>query len=90
MHLRVAQVGITSSSVFSATAALQNKGNFRFFSSYLLYKGSFTIDKKKKINFVIFKKKKKNLTIDPLSLGTYAQGPQVLTYRPQILRGVRI
>ena len=31
-----------------------------------------------------------NLTIDLLSLGIYARGPQVLTYRPQILRGVRI
>ena len=36
------------------------------------------------------KKKKINLTIDLLSLGIYAPGPQVLTYRPQILRGVRI
>ena len=34
--------------------------------------------------------KKNNLTIDPLSLGKYAPSPQVLTYRPQILRGVRI
>ena len=36
------------------------------------------------------KSKKSNLTIDLLSLGIYAPGPQVLTYRPQILRGVRI
>ena len=48
-----------------------------------------TIDKSKKIisPFVIFKKK---LTIDRFSLGIYALGPQVLTYRPQILQGVRI
>ena len=45
----------------------------------------------KKINFATSKIKKKfNLTIDLLSLGIYAPGPQVLTYRPQILRGVRI
>ena len=36
------------------------------------------------------KKKQSNLTIDHLSLGVYAPGPQVLTYRPQIKRGVRI
>ena len=46
----------------------------------------------KKNNFAIrhFQKKKINLTIDPLSLGIYALGPQVSTYRPQILRGVQI
>ena len=37
-----------------------------------------------------FSKNKFNLTIDPLSLGIYALGPQILTYRPQILRGARI
>ena len=31
--------------------------------------------------------KKSNLTIDLLSLGIYALGPQVLTYRPQIFAG---
>ena len=36
------------------------------------------------------KKNNNNLTIDLLSLGIYNPGPQVLTYRPQILRGVRI
>ena len=48
---------------------------------------------KKKINFAIRhfqKKNNNNLTIDPLSLGIYAPSPQVLTYRPQILRGIRI
>ena len=46
----------------------------------------------KKSNFAIrhFQKKKSNLTIDLSSLGIYAPGPQVLTYRPQILRGLRI
>ena len=45
----------------------------------------------KKINFATSKiKKNNNLTIDLLSLGIYAPGPQVLTYRHQILRGVRI
>ena len=39
--------------------------------------------------FAIFKKKV-NLTIDPLSLGIFAPDPQLSTYRPQILRGVRI
>ena len=34
--------------------------------------------------------KKCNLTIDLLSLGVYAPKPQVLTYRPQILREARI
>ena len=37
-----------------------------------------------------FSKKRTNLTIDCLSVGLYAQGPQVLTYRPQILREARI
>ena len=37
-----------------------------------------------------FSKKKSNLTIDLLSLGIYTPAPQVLTYGPQILRGVRI
>ena len=47
--------------------------------------------KKKKINFATSKVKKKfNLTIDLLSLGVYAPGPQVLTYRSQILREIRI
>ena len=45
----------------------------------------------KKNSFATSKVKKKiKLTIDLLSLGIYAPGPQVLTYRPQILRGVRI
>ena len=44
---------------------------------------------KKKSPFTIFKKKN-NLAIGRLSLGVYAPGPQVLTYRPQILREVRI
>ena len=45
----------------------------------------------KKINFAIRHFQKTiNLTIDRLSLGIYAPSPQVLTYRPQILRGVRI
>ena len=39
-------------------------------------------------NFATSKIKKK-LTIDLLSLGIYAPGPQVSTYRPQILREVR-
>ena len=43
----------------------------------------------KKTPFAIFKKEI-NLTIDLLSLGIYAPGPQVLSYRTQILRGVRI
>ena len=34
--------------------------------------------------------KRINLATDLLSLGTYAPGPQVLTFRSQILRGVRI
>ena len=46
---------------------------------------------KKNSNFATSKvKKKSNLTIDLLSLGISAPGPQVLTYRPQILRGVWI
>ena len=47
---------------------------------------------RKKFNFATSKIKKQNfnLTIDTLSLGIYAPGPQVLTYLPQILRGVRI
>ena len=45
----------------------------------------------KNINFTTSKVKKTvNLTVDLLSLGIYAPGPQVSTYRPQILRGVRI
>ena len=36
------------------------------------------------------KSKKINLAIDLLSLGRYAPGPQVLTYRPPFFRGVRI
>ena len=39
--------------------------------------------------FAIFKKKI-NLTIDTLSPGIFAPGPQLSTYRPRILRGVRI
>ena len=38
--------------------------------------------------FAIFKNN--NSTIDPVSLGIYAPGPQFLIYRPEILRGVRI
>ena len=46
-----------------------------------------TIDQSKKpiLPFHIFKKKI-NSTIVLLSLGVYAPGPQVLTYRPHILR----
>ena len=45
----------------------------------------------KKIQFRHLESQKHStLTIDFLSLGIYAPGPQVLTYRPQILRGVRI
>ena len=44
----------------------------------------------KHFNFATSKIKKINLTIDLLSLGIYVPGPQVLTQRPQILRGVRI
>ena len=52
---------------------------------------AFLLDKSKKFNFAIRHFQKKiNSTIDPLSLGIYAPGSQVLTYRPQILRGVRI
>ena len=48
-------------------------------------------DKSNKCNFATPKVKKHfSLTIDLLSLGIYAPGLQVLTYRPQILRGVRI
>ena len=36
------------------------------------------------------KNKKSNLTIDLVSLGIFAPRPQVLTYRPRILRRVRI
>ena len=47
--------------------------------------------RKKQINFAIRNfQKNKNLTIDPLSLGVYVPAPLVFTYRPQILRGVRI
>ena len=42
-------------------------------------------DKSKKIAIRPFQKKR-----GLISLGRYALGPQVLTYRPQILRGVRI
>ena len=38
--------------------------------------------------FATSKVEKNYLTIDLLSLGVYAPGHQVLTYRPQILRGV--
>ena len=43
-------------------------------------------------NFAIrhFQKKNLNLTIDSLSRGIHAADPQLLTYRPQILRGFRI
>ena len=38
----------------------------------------------------LFSKKNVNLTIDLVSLGIYAPGPQVLTYRPRFCGGVRI
>ena len=41
----------------------------------------------KQINFAIRNFQK---NIDPLFLSIYAPGPQVLFYRPQILRGARI
>ena len=45
----------------------------------------------KNVNFATSKVKKNvNLTIDLLSLGVNAMEPQVLTYLPQTLRGVRI
>ena len=49
-----------------------------------------TSQKKFQFRHLESQKKKSNLTIDLLSLGIYAPGPQVLTYRPQILQGVRI
>ena len=46
---------------------------------------------RKKFNFATSKiKKNNNSTIDLLSLCIYAPGPQVLTFRPRVLRGVRI
>ena len=42
--------------------------------------------KRKKIAIRNFQKN--HLTIDLLYLGIYAPGPQIWTYRPQILRGV--
>ena len=36
------------------------------------------------------KSKKTNLSINLLSLRLYGPGPQILTHRPQILRGIRI
>ena len=38
------------------------------------------------MNFVIRRKKNVNLTMDLLSLGIYASGPQVVIYRPPISR----
>ena len=49
----------------------------------------FTQSKKRKFRH-LESHKKGNITVDLLSLGIYAPGPQVLTYRPQILRRVRI
>ena len=48
-------------------------------------------DKSKNVNFATPNSKRDvSLTIDLLSLATHARGPQVLTYRPQFVRGVRI
>ena len=49
-----------------------------------------SFDKSKIMQYRHLERKKSNLIIDLLSLGVYAAGPQVLTYRPHILRGVRI
>ena len=50
-----------------------------------------TLDKSKESNFAIRHfQKKSNSIIDLISLGIYAPGPKVLTYRPQILREVRV
>ena len=47
--------------------------------------------RQKNVNFAIGRPQKNvNLTIDLLSPGIYAPGPQVLADRPQVLRGVRI
>ena len=49
----------------------------------------FHLTGQKNVNFAIRRVQKKvNITIDLLSLDTKAPGPQVWTYRLQILRGV--
>ena len=66
------------------------KTKTRAYRAYLPDSQLVTDKSRKKNSISPPRKSKKKLTIELLSLGIYASGPQVLTYRPQILRVVRI